>query len=79
MASKSRSSHRRWSDTFKKRVVAEASQPGVTISQIAHRYDVDAWRLATTTHVQNYLRRRELGRHPLPKLANPTRKRGVSH
>jgi hypothetical protein len=32
--------------TFKKRVVAEASQPGVTVAQIAHRYDLDALRIS---------------------------------
>ena len=37
---------RRWSETFKKRVVAEASQPGVTVTQIARRYDLDARRVS---------------------------------
>lgn len=46
MASRPRTSRRRWSDTFKKRVVAEASQPGVTVAQIAHRYDLDAKRIS---------------------------------
>jgi transposase len=46
MASKSKTSRRLWSDTFKKRVVAEASQPGVTVAQIAHRYDLDARRIS---------------------------------
>ena len=46
MASKSRTSRRLWSDNFKKRVVAEASRPGVTVAQIAHRYDLDARRIS---------------------------------
>ena len=46
MASKSRTSRRLWSDTFKKRVVAEASRPGVTVAQIAYRYDLDARRIS---------------------------------
>jgi transposase-like protein len=46
MASGSRTLRQRWSDTFKKRVVAEASQPGVTVAQIAHRYDLYARRIS---------------------------------
>ena len=46
MASRPRTSRRRWSDTFKKRVVAEASQPGVRVAQIARRYDLDAKRIS---------------------------------
>ncbi len=46
MASRSRSSRRRWSETFKKRVVAEASEPGVTVTEIARRYDLDARRVS---------------------------------
>ena len=46
MTSRPRTSCRRWSDIFKKRVVAEASQPGMTVAQIAHRYDLDARRIS---------------------------------
>ena len=46
MASGSRTLRRRWSETFKKRVVAEASEPGVTVTQIARRYDLDARRVS---------------------------------
>ena len=46
MASGSRTSRRRWNDTFKKRVVAEVSQPGVRVAQIARRYDLDARRVS---------------------------------
>ena len=46
MASGSRTLRRRWSETFKKRVVAEASEPGVTVTEIARRYDLDARRVS---------------------------------
>ena len=46
MESRPRTSRPRWSDTFKKRVVSEASQPGVTVAQVAHRYDLDAKRIS---------------------------------
>ena len=42
MASRSRAPRRRWSIEFKKRVVAEASQPGVSGAEIARRYDLNA-------------------------------------
>jgi transposase-like protein len=34
MTSRSRSSRRRWSDTLKKRLVAEASQQGATVDEL---------------------------------------------
>jgi transposase-like protein len=46
MASRLRTSRRRWSETFKTRVVAEASEPGVTVPQISRRYDLDAQRVS---------------------------------
>ena len=46
MISRPRTSRQRWIDTFKKRVVSEASQPGVTVAQVAHRYDWDAKRIS---------------------------------
>lgn len=46
MASGSRTSRRQWSETFKKRVVAEASEPGMTVTEIARRYDLDARRVS---------------------------------
>ena len=42
MASKPKPPRRRWSDAFKKRVAAEAIQPGVSTAQIARRYDLTA-------------------------------------
>jgi transposase-like protein len=30
------------SSTFKKRVAAEASEPGVTVAQVVHHFDLDA-------------------------------------
>jgi transposase-like protein len=35
MASGSRTFRQRWSDAFKKRIVAEASEPGVTVAEVA--------------------------------------------
>ncbi|MGI9395294.1 MAG: transposase [Boseongicola sp.] len=37
MGSGSRTLRRRWSESFKKRIVAEASEPGVTVTQKARR------------------------------------------
>ena len=42
MASKPKPPRRRWSTAFKKRVAAEAIQPGVCTAQIARRYDLTA-------------------------------------
>jgi len=46
MAGRSKTPRRRWSETFKKRVVAEASEPGATVAQIARRYGLDARRVS---------------------------------
>lgn len=40
-------SRRRWSEAFKKRIVAEARQPGMTVAKIARRYDLDPRRVAS--------------------------------
>ena len=47
MASRSKISRRRWSEAFKKRVVKEVSQPGKTLADVAHQYDLDPRRIST--------------------------------
>ena len=42
MTSRSSTPRRRWSTAFKKRVVAEAIQPGVSTAQIARRHDLNS-------------------------------------
>ena len=46
MAPRPTISRQRWSEAFKKRVVAEANEPGVTVAQIARRYDLDGRRVS---------------------------------
>ncbi len=42
MTSKARRSRRRWSEDFKRRVVAEAAAPGASAAAVARRYDLNA-------------------------------------
>jgi transposase len=42
MSESPRRSRRSWSVDFKRRVVAEASAPGVSVSAVARRYDLNA-------------------------------------
>ena len=46
MAARPRTARRRWSETFKKRVVAEASEPGVRGVELDK--EVQFWRCAGT-------------------------------
>jgi transposase-like protein len=72
MAGRSRTSRRRWSETFKKRVVAEASEPGATVAQIARRYDLDAPR------VSNWMKKFTYGVGRLPMVVSFARRKQVS-
>lgn len=42
MTGKARRSRRRWSEDFKRRVVAEAMAPGASAAAVARRYDLNA-------------------------------------
>ena len=42
MSGKARRSRRRWSERFKRRVVAEAAAPGASAAAVARRYDLNA-------------------------------------
>ena len=42
MSGKPRRSRRRWSEAFKRRVVAEAAEPGVSVASVARRHDLNA-------------------------------------
>jgi transposase len=42
MSEKARRSRRRWSEGFKRRVVAEAAAPGASAAAVARRYDLNA-------------------------------------
>ena len=42
MTGKARRSRRRWSEEFKRRVVAEAAAPGMSAAAVARRYDLNA-------------------------------------
>lgn len=42
MSEEPRRSRRRWSEAFKRRVVAEAAGPGVSVAAVARRHDLNA-------------------------------------
>jgi transposase len=42
MSGEPRRSRRRWGEAFKRRVVAEAAEPGVSVASVARRHDLNA-------------------------------------
>ena len=42
MSGEPRRSRRRWSEAFKRRAVAEAAEPGVSVASVARRHDLNA-------------------------------------
>jgi len=42
MSGELRRRRRRWSEAFKRRVVAEAAEPGVSVASVARRHDLNA-------------------------------------
>ncbi len=76
MASRTRAPRRRWSIAFKKRVVAEASQLGVSGAEIARKYDLNTnllfnWKNKFGSAVDLVPVEITPGDSPLPRLVSP--------